>query len=186
MRRKDREMSREFALEIIDEAQFGVMSLAKDNEPYGIPLSIVRDGDKLLFHTAREGHKYDFIRDGAPVSVMFVSRVQVPQLYSEAELAELTKIPDLSGKLVSQVFTTEFASAMVKGTLREVLENAGKEHALELVCQKYTPDKMKYVKLAIESGMPLTRVFEITMDEVTAKRKKFDADKTEMKFGRTE
>lgn len=186
MRRTDREMSNAFALEIIDEAQYGVVSLAKDDEPYGIPLSIVRDGDKLFFHTAKEGHKFDFIHNEAPVTVLFVSRVQVPKLYSNEELDEMMKSEDIFGKLVSQVYTTEFASAMVKGTLTEVFDDPGKEHALELICKKYTPDKMKYFKLAMESGMSQTRIFAISMDEVSAKRKQFDGDKVEMKFGRME
>ncbi|MFZ2257787.1 MAG: pyridoxamine 5'-phosphate oxidase family protein [Clostridiaceae bacterium] len=186
MRRKDREMPNGVALEIIDEAQYGVMSLARDNEPYGIPLSIVRDGNKLFFHTAKEGHKYDFIQDGAPVAVVFVTRVQVPQLYSNQELDEMMKTEDIADQIVSQVYTTEFASAMIKGKLTEVFDDQGKEHALELVCKKYTPDKMKYFKLAVESGMALTRVFEISLAEVSAKRKQFDGDKVEMKFGRVE
>lgn len=51
MRRRDREMNREFGLEVIDKSIYGVLSIvADDNEPYSIPLSIVRDGNKLYFH----------------------------------------------------------------------------------------------------------------------------------------
>lgn len=186
MRRKDREMPYEFALEIIDEASWGVLSLARDNEPYGLPLSIVREGNRLVFHTAREGHKYDFIQDGVKARVVFVSRVKVPDLYSNAKLDEMKESPEIIGKLISQVFTTEFASAMVGGTIREITEDAGKERVLELICRKYTPHRMDYFKLAVQSGMPMIRAFEISMDEVTAKRKKFDENRTEMKFGRME
>ena len=53
MRRKDREMSAEFGLSVIDKAQFGVLSLVNmENEVYSLPLSIARDGDRLYFHSA--------------------------------------------------------------------------------------------------------------------------------------
>lgn len=186
MRRNDRAMDRAFALEIIDEAAFGVLSLAKDGEPYGLPLSMVREGNRLLFHTALEGHKYDFIEDGARAHVVFISRVGVPDLYSTEELDELAASGKGAASLLSQVFTTEYASAMVRGEIRELRDPADKMRALELICLKYTGDKMKYFKEAAESGGPLVRIFEVSLDEVTGKRKAFDRDKKELKFGRRE
>ena len=51
MRRKDREMSEEFALKIIDKSRYGIVSMIdSDNMPYGLPLSIVRDDKNLYFH----------------------------------------------------------------------------------------------------------------------------------------
>jgi nitroimidazol reductase NimA-like FMN-containing flavoprotein (pyridoxamine 5'-phosphate oxidase superfamily) len=48
MRRKDREMNKEFGIEVIDNSRYGVVSVIdEDNEPYGIPLSIVRDENIL-------------------------------------------------------------------------------------------------------------------------------------------
>lgn len=50
MRRKDREMSREFGLEVIDRAAYGVLSVVdSDGAPYALPLSIVRDGRICIF-----------------------------------------------------------------------------------------------------------------------------------------
>ena len=38
MRRRDREMGREFGLEIIDRSKYGILSMVDENkEPYGIP-----------------------------------------------------------------------------------------------------------------------------------------------------
>lgn len=186
MRRKDRAMDRAFALEIIEEAAYGVVSLAKEGEPYGLPLSLVREGDRLLFHSALEGHKYDFIEDEAAVHVVFVSRVRVPDLYSRAELDALAVTDEGSGRLLSQVFTTEFASAMVRGRILELKEPVEKKRALELICRKYTGDKMAYFEAAAASGMELVRIFQISLDEVTAKRKAFDDQRREMKFGNRE
>lgn len=184
MRRQDRAMDEAFGLEIIDEARFGVLSLQGEDHPYGLPLSLVRSGNQLFFHSAREGHKYDYIRDGAPVWVVFASRVQVPDLYSVEELDAMLEDPAGVGRLISSVFTTEFASVMVKGIIHEIHDPNQKEDVLRLVCRKYAPDKAKYVDAAIASGRDLTRVFAIDMLEVTAKRKKYDDQRQEMKFGR--
>lgn len=186
MRRKDREMDEAFALEIIDEAAFGVLSLCSGQAPYGVPLSLVREGRRLYFHSAREGKKIDGIGSGDPVWVTFVARVRVPDLFSPSELEAIAADPAKTGKLISSVFTTEFASAMVSGTIHEVDDQAEKIHALELVCSKYTPDKMKYFKAAVTSGLDLTRVFAIDIGQVTGKRKRYDSSGAELKFGRRE
>ena len=184
MRRADRAMDEAFALEIIDEAAYGVLSLSSLEGPYGIPLSLVREGKRLYFHTAREGKKLSWIQEGAPVWVTFVSRVQVPDLFSEEELEDIASDPAMVGQLISSVFTTEFASAMVAGKIYEVVDNDEKALALKLTCLKYTPDKMDYFKIALASGMSRTRVFAIDMEDISGKRKKYDETGREMKFGR--
>ena len=55
MRRKDREMSREFALEVSDKCEWAVLSMTdREGMPYAVPITIVRDGDVIYFHTAEE------------------------------------------------------------------------------------------------------------------------------------
>lgn len=90
MRRKDREMDKDFAFKVIDDSDFGVLGLCKD-EPYTIPLSIVRKKETLYFHSAPEGKKVRFIDDGDLVSVTFVSYVKVPENYSREEVKKLLK-----------------------------------------------------------------------------------------------
>lgn len=90
MRRKDREMSREFGLTVIDKAAFGVLSTVDDKGmPYGIALSIVRDNDRLYVHSAKAGTKVELLTPGTPVCVTFVTDVEVPELYSKEELEEM-------------------------------------------------------------------------------------------------
>ena len=70
MRRSDREQSLEFSLELIDRCKHGTVAFAtEDGAPYCIPLSLVRAGDKLYFHCAKQGHKTDLLhRDGRVVA----------------------------------------------------------------------------------------------------------------------
>lgn len=174
-------MDEAFAHTIIDEAAYGVLSLAKDGEPYGLPLSFARDGDRLVFHAAMDGDKYRFMEEGLLVHVVFVSRVKVPELYSEEQLKELADSKEGIASLVSKVFTTEFSSAMVRGRIFELTDQGEKRQVLRLICQKYTPDKLSFFEAAASSGGPLTRTFEIRMDEVTGKRKALGKDQRELK-----
>ncbi len=63
MRRKDREMGLDFARKVEDDSSSGVLSVNDDNSftPYSIPLSLVRCGDFLYFHTAIEGRKIELL-----------------------------------------------------------------------------------------------------------------------------
>ena len=66
MRRKDREMDRVFAFNIIDKSEYGVLSMLDDEgEPYGLPLSLVRYGDLLYFHSAKLGKKVDALLENS-------------------------------------------------------------------------------------------------------------------------
>jgi hypothetical protein len=100
MRRKDREMDSEFAREVIDRSQYGVLAcVTPDGKPYAIPLSIARDGDRLFFHSATAGSKMDYLPDGQEVALNFGSHVQVPELFSPEELAGLLNEPGAASKL---------------------------------------------------------------------------------------
>jgi nitroimidazol reductase NimA-like FMN-containing flavoprotein (pyridoxamine 5'-phosphate oxidase superfamily) len=185
MRRKDREMSKEFGLAVIDEASFGVLSMInQDHEPYAVPLSLAREGNYLYFHSAKEGEKITAFVTNPHVSVTFVTDVRVPELFTEEELDEILADEGKASLLGSRVFTTEYASACVRGTLCEVRDVEEKIKAMRCICQKYTPTKMKYFDRAIADGLGKANVYRIEISEVTAKRKKYDDQGEEMKWGR--
>lgn len=189
MRRKDREMSREYGLSVIDRSAFGILSVKDPDNPdlpYSIPLSIVRLGEKLYFHSARDGRKYELLQDGPQVRIVFVDRARVPDLFSEKELQDLSD-QGKYGDFLSKVFTTEFSSAIVTGRV-ESIDYADKADefrlAMRAVCEKYTPDKMDFFDSALDFSLKRLAVFSISIDSITAKRKKFDADGEEMKWQR--
>lgn len=185
MRRKDREMTREFGLELIDRAQYGVLSMVDtDKLAYGVPLSLVRDGDKLYFHSAMDGKKVRGLKENPDVSVTFVGQVQVPDNYTKDDLDEMKGDPSKAINFISSVFTTEFESVVVSGQVNLVEDEEEKVKAMRLICNKYTPDKMDYFQVAINTGLSRTNIYRISMDSVGAKRKKYDLDGVEMKWGR--
>ena len=187
MRRKDREMDRDWGLQVIDRASFGVLSMTDTNgDPYAIPLSIARDNEYLYFHSARSGTKVDLLELQPLACVTFVTDVNVPELFTEEELEEMRTNEEKAGDIGSKVFTTEFASAIVYGKVELISSDEEKLRGLEVICRKFTPDRMALFDIATASGMKHANIYRIAIDRITAKRKKFDAEGNEMKWGKME
>lgn len=182
MRRKDREMDREFGIEVIDKSKYGVLSMiAEGDEPYGLPLSIVRDGEYLYFHSAMDGRKVKTLVKNPNVSVVFVGEIRIPENYTEEELREIAEDRSKAALFISKVFTTEYESAVVKGRVELVEDEQEKIRAMRLICEKHTPTKMDYFDMAIGAGLKRTNVYRIEMEEIKAKRKKYDTRGKEIK-----
>src|SRR5512137_1999000 len=99
MRRKDREISRQEAIEILDSAEYGVLSTVDRNgQPYGIPLSYVYKDNAIYFHCAVAGQKLDNMADNAKVSFCVTGKTTV----------------------LPESFGTLYESAIAFGTAREV------------------------------------------------------------------
>lgn len=183
MRRKDREMDANFAHEVIDRSPYGVLAcVTAEGKPYAIPLSIARDGDRLLFHSATSGSKVDYLPDGQEVALTFVSYVKVPELFSPEELDKVLNEPGAAASLGSKVFTTEFESACVQGRIYEMTDPEEKMAGLRCICEKFTPDKMAYFELAANNALKITKVYQIQIESLTGKRKRFDAQGNELKW----
>lgn len=182
MRRKDREMDREFGIEVIDKSKYGVLSMiAEGDEPYGLPLSIVRDGEYLYFHSAMDGRKVKTLAKNPNASVVFVGEIRIPENYTEEELREIAEDRSKAALLISKVFTTEYESAVVKGRVELVEDEQEKIRAMRLICEKHTPTKMDYFDMAIGAGLKRTNIYRIEMEEIKAKRKKYDTRGKEIK-----
>ncbi len=116
MRRKDREMSSEFALEVVDKCEYAVLSMTDlQNEPYAVPLSIVRIGSCIYFHGAKAGKKSEILATNPQVCLVCVGNV----------------------KPLEDKFTTEYESAMVFGKISKVSDKEEKTEALRALCMRY-------------------------------------------------
>ncbi len=187
MRRKDRMMDKDFCLNIIDNCEFGNLALIKDdNYPLLIPLSLVREGEYIYFHSAKEGEKTNYLDNDKEVIISFVSDVKVPSNYSDEELDSFKKDKSKAKELISNVFTTEFSSVLVKGKTSLVISKDEKIKAMKLICEKYTPNKMDYFNIAIEAGLNRVNVYKVSIENLSGKRKKYDSDGKELKWMRQE
>lgn len=185
MRRADREMNKEFACDIVDESRFGVIaSLNEDGSPYAVPVSTARDGNVIYIHGACDGRKIENIKRNPAVSIAFVGDVNVPSPIEKAEFREAKKEKSSLGKLVSKKFTTEFESAVIFGRAYVVEDDREKTLGLKLISEKYTPENMDYFEAAVEVSLGRTCVIRIELDEISGKRKKYDKNGEEMKWGR--
>ena len=183
MRRKDREMGVDFALHIIDKADFATLAVMDEKgSPYAIPISPVRIGNKIYIHSAKGGQKVDLFFDGARVCMVFVGRVQVPELYSDTELDAMAIDETKASLLARKVFTTEFESAIVKGTISLIKEEAERREAFTALCHKYCPSKERLVESAIQAGGSRANIYAISIAEITAKRKQYDSNGEEIKL----
>ena len=151
MRRKDREMSSEFALEVVDKCEYAVLSMTDlQNEPYAVPLSIVRIGSCIYFHGGKAGKKSEILATNPQVCLVCVGNV----------------------KPLEDKFTTEYESAMVFGKISEVSDKEEKTEALRALCMRYTPKHIDHFDSELERSFSVTGVWKIQIDEITGKCKK--------------
>ncbi|MDR2471161.1 MAG: pyridoxamine 5'-phosphate oxidase family protein [Treponema sp.] len=152
MRRKDRAVSRDEALAALDKAAWGILSTVDgDGAPYGVPLSLVREGEWLYFHCAPEGHKIDNLRARPEVCVSFVGDARFPE----------------------DNFTVAYESAVVFGRASEVTGREEKIHGLRLICERFTPKNMSAFDGEIAAMLDRTGVWKIHLDEISGKQRKW-------------
>ena len=171
MRKKSREMSAEWALGVFDKAPFITVSMASaDGNPYGLPLSLVRTDEKTFwFHCATEGKKLDVLKAN-------------PRVF----LSAVTRCRPLRGPKDGS-FTLEFHSATAVGTVDIVEDENTRKEALRAICMRFLPHQMEGFEEAVSRSLQKTAVVRITLTEPpVGKRKQYDANGDEMKYGRME
>ncbi len=165
MRRKEREMSEDFAWMVLNKCEFAMVATTdEDGAPYCVPVTIVCDGEKIFFHCAREGRRTGNLRRDPRVC--------------------LTAVGDTH--ILSDEFSTEYESAVVRGRAEEVTGDEEKKRVLELLCRRHVPGHMEAFEAEVSASLAVTAVWKIIPSQVTAKRKKYDSQRREMKWGRME
>ena len=151
MRRKDREMPKDFALAVVDKCTYSVLATVNpDGSPYCVPLSLVREGEWLYFHSALEGHKIDNLK--------FLDKVCI---------SCVGDLKDIPGK-----FSIGFESATINGTASEITDREEKIRVLRLISMRYTPGNMAAFDEAIKRELELTRVWKIHINEISGKARR--------------
>ena len=151
MRRKDRQMPEEFAWQVVDKCEYAFLAMtAEDGTPYGLPVTIVREGRNVYFHSAMEGRKVECLRRQPRVCLTCVGDTAIQQ----------------------DRFTTLYESAVAFGTASEVTEDQDKVRALRLLCQRHTPDNMADFDRAVQTSLARTGIWKITVEEMTGKAKR--------------
>lgn len=171
MRKESRQMSAEWAMEVFDKAPYITVSMSEENGmPYGLPLSLVRTDEKTFyFHCAIEGKKMDIFNKNPRVCLSAVTKCK----------------PTIGPK--DNSFTLEFKSAIGFGIAEIVEDEKEKISAMRAICERFLPQHMQAFDSAISRSIHRTAVVKITLSEPpVGKRKQYDKQGEEMKYGRME
>lgn len=171
MRKQSRAMDASWALHVLDHAPYITVSMTDDcGLPYAVPLSVARTDEKTFyFHCAPAGKKLDILRSNPSVCLSAVGKCK----------------PVVGPKDGS--FTLEYQSAIAFGKAEVVDDDAEKRKALHAICQRFLPHHMEAFDAALERSMGRTAVVRIVLSEPpVGKRKQYDAQGEELKFGRME
>lgn len=148
MRRKDRELSKEEAYEILKSSDYGILSTYNGEYPYGVPVNYVFDGKAIYIHCALEGHKIENIKKHPKVCFTIVKNYEI--------------LPD--------ELSTDYQSAIVFGKA-SLIEGEEKINALRALGMKYSNNLEKIEKEIKESGK-VTGIIKIEIEYVSGKARK--------------
>ena len=150
LRRKDRAITEAEAIDVLNRAEYGVLStVTETGNPYGVPLNFCIIDHCIYFHCATEGQIIDNIKQNKSVSFCAVGNTEI--------------LPDK--------FATKYESAIVSGEVEEVFD-MNKQIALEGLLHKYSPGFIDKGIKYIDSLKEKTRVFKITVSQLTGKARK--------------
>ncbi len=152
MRRRDREISRDEGLAVIDKCEYAVLSVADGEVPYSVPLSVCRSGNDVYFHSAMAGRKTELLTDGTKVRMVFVGDVRAAE----------------------DEFTTAYESAIATGEISLVRTEEEKIAALRMLSEKYCPANMRDFDAEIGRSLSRTAVYRVSLLSLTAKAKRIN------------
>jgi nitroimidazol reductase NimA-like FMN-containing flavoprotein (pyridoxamine 5'-phosphate oxidase superfamily) len=150
MRRKDREITEDEAIEILIKGEHGILSMCSpENEGYGIPLNYVLDNHQIYFHCAAAGSKLDYLRNNNKVSFCVVGNTTV----------------------IPSDFGTLYESTIVSGTTSEVDGNEKRE-ALKRIIEKYSADFIIEGNEYIDKLYDSVSVIKLSIQSITGKARR--------------
>lgn len=149
VRRQDRLLGFERALELLQDSEYGFLVLG-GGEAYGIPLNFVLSGENIYFHCAPEGEKLRRTEQNNSACFCVVG-------HTAPEPAK---------------FTTEYESVMAFGTVWAVEGDDERMKALELIVEKYSPGFKETGRKYAEKSFHRTAILRFDISRVSGKAKK--------------
>lgn len=149
MRRKNRQLSDEQAIEILKKQKWGVLSVNGDGGyPYGVPMNYGYVDGKIYMHsTSKESHKIDAIRVNAKVCLTV----------AEKEC------------LIIEKLTTHYRSVIVFGTARIIDDEEEKVIAIGKMMRGIVPEHKGNVMEHCGSVPSDFTMIEIIPEHITGK-----------------
>jgi len=152
MRRSDKQITdRKEIAEVITKCQVCRVGLAKENQPYIVPVSFGYDGKAIYFHSATQGAKNDYIRANNRVCFEFEHGVKI-QSHDDQPCN----------------WSFSFQSVIGFGSVAEIVSDEDKIRGLQCIMAQYSNRKWDF------DNIPLTgvAVWKITIESMTGKQSK--------------
>ena len=147
MRRKERQLSREATIALLEKGEVCHLALVAQGEPYLVTLNYGYREGVMYFHCAREGRKMDFLSQGSRVCFSVVPRHEL--VVAEAPCN----------------YSMKYESVVGSGTLRFLEEREEKRRALAVIMGQYAPGNFDFP----EGAVARTRVFAVDVEELSGK-----------------
>ena len=149
MRRKKQEISFEKCVDILNRATSGVLAvIGEGGYPYTVPISYVYTDGKIIFHSAKNGHKIDAIKKDDKVSFCVIDK-------NDIKPAE---------------FTTYFRSVIAFGRIRILETDEEKRDCIEKLAIRYSPkESVESRNKEIESTWKALCMLEMKIEHMTGK-----------------
>lgn len=149
MRRKDKEIKDKGEIEqIIRTAQICRLAMARENQPYVIPLNFGYRDNTVYFHCASQGKKIDILRENPRVCLEFSIDTEIVPAEKSCE------------------WGLRFKSAIGFGTARFVEDTGSQKKALDIIMDHYGGKGGDYS----EKMLKITSVIKVVLTRLTGKR----------------
>ncbi|MCR5313660.1 MAG: pyridoxamine 5'-phosphate oxidase family protein [Bacteroidaceae bacterium] len=148
MQRISQQLSEYDTLDLLQRATSDVLSLiGDDGYPYGVPISYVYADGKLYFHSAKNGHKIDAIRncDKASFTIIDADDIQPEQ------------------------FTTFFRSVICFGKIHIIDDEAEKMRTIRLLSERYSPGREEALQHEIDKDFTHMCMISFEIEHITGK-----------------
>jgi len=151
VRRQDRLLDQPSAIQLLSEAEYGVLAMTDNGLPYAIPVNYVWDGvSSIYIHCAPEGRKLRAIANCPDVSFVVVGHTH----------------------LLPSKFTTEYESIVLTGRAVMDLSDEEKHKALSLLLEKLSPNDKAIGEKYAEKSFHRVEIIRIDISQWSGKCKR--------------
>lgn len=148
MRRSEKAMSQEETMEVLEKAEYGVVStISPDNTPYGTPMNFAWADGAIYFHCALEGHRMENLQSNSNVCLNVVDSVV----------------------LMPEKFNTQYRSVTVFGSMHIVEDKDEKTKGIKAIAEKLSPDFKEEGLAYIEKAFNNMHVLRMDVERMTGK-----------------
>jgi nitroimidazol reductase NimA-like FMN-containing flavoprotein (pyridoxamine 5'-phosphate oxidase superfamily) len=136
---------------ILDEALVGQLGFVVESQPFVLPVTFARDGERIFLHAASAGRMARTLAEGAPACL---------------------SVSLLDGLVLARSafhHSMNYRSVVVLGAVREVTDPSEKLRALSQLVDKISPGRSVRVRPPNDNELRATAVLELPLEEVSAK-----------------